>query len=173
MCARALCSIRDDGFLPIQILNGSQQTVILHKGTKIASFYPIQNVCVVEDKTSVNTATESLNVVDFSDADMGGSELTESQRGELMSLLQKYKSLFPKSNDGSLGRTSIVKHGIITEGPPIRQKYRRLPFATKNVVNEEVQKMLNAGIIRHTVPLRGKFTHARTSHECVCPYTRD
>ena len=85
LCARALCNIRDDGFLPIQILNGSQQTVILHKGTKIASFYPIQNVCVVEDKTSVNTATESLNVVDFSDVDMGGSELTESQRGELMS----------------------------------------------------------------------------------------
>ena len=41
-----------------------------------------------------------------------------------------------------LGRTS---HNIITSGPPICQKFRRIPEA---IVTQEVDKMLEGGIIR-------------------------
>ena len=67
-----------------------------------------------------------------------------------MALLNKYKSLFQIGNNQPIGRTSVVKHDILTEGPPIRQKYRRLPVATKSVVNEEVKKMLQSGVIRRS-----------------------
>ena len=55
MCARAVCSIDDDGFLPVQILNGSQQTVTLYKGTRVATLLPLHSVYVVEDIYAVPT----------------------------------------------------------------------------------------------------------------------
>ena len=49
-----------------------------------------------------------------------------------------------------LGCTSVVKHEVKTTGSPIRQPLRRLPVALKDTVKEEVTKMLNQGVIRHS-----------------------
>ena len=64
-----------------------------------------------------------------------------------MKLLMEFSDLFA-SEDAPLGRTSLVKHSIETEGPPIRQPRRRLPVALKDTVNGEVQKMLEQEVIR-------------------------
>jgi hypothetical protein len=118
MCARAVCSIDDDGFLPVQILNESQQTVTLYKGTRVAILLPLHSVYVVEDIHAIPTTGLPNTEVSEEDVDIEG-ELFKTQKGELMALLKKYKSLFQIGNNQPIGCTSVVKHNILTEGPPI------------------------------------------------------
>ena len=42
----------------------------------------------------------------------------------------------------------MVKHAIQTDGPPVKQQLRRMPEALKAAVKEEVQKMLDRGVVR-------------------------
>ena len=48
VCARALCKADDQGVLPLQIFNGSQKSITLHQGTKLANFYPCSDIYVVD-----------------------------------------------------------------------------------------------------------------------------
>ena len=46
------------------------------------------------------------------------------------------------------GRTQLVKHKINTGNqPPIKQRPRRLPMAKREVERQEVEKMLESGVI--------------------------
>ena len=47
-----------------------------------------------------------------------------------------------------MGRTQIVKHSITTEGLPVRQPVRRVPQALKEVIDTEVSKMLEQGVVK-------------------------
>ena len=81
--------------------------------------------------------------------DLNSSDLAEVEKQELRNLLKSFGSLFV-SEDGSLGRTSAVKHGISTSGNPIRQPIRRQAESLKSAVNTEVEKMLSKGVIRQS-----------------------
>lgn len=65
----------------------------------------------------------------------------------MRNLLDRCGDLFVSEN-GELGRTSVVKHNISTSGRPIRQPIHRQPERLKRNVNEEVEKMLSKGVIR-------------------------
>ena len=52
------------------------------------------------------------------------------------------------SRGGPVGQTTVVKHAILTEGPPIRQQMRRVPETLKSVVDSEVTKMLEQGVAK-------------------------
>ena len=47
-----------------------------------------------------------------------------------------------------MGRTQSVKHSISTTGPPVRQPIRRIPQALKEMVDTEMTKMLEQGIVK-------------------------
>ena len=64
-------------------------------------------------------------------------------------MLKQYADLFATEDD-PLGRTSVVRHTIHTEGPPIRQPVRRQPIALQSTINSEVQKMFQQGVIQHS-----------------------
>ena len=49
---------------------------------------------------------------------------------------------------GPLGRTSVVRHAIYTEGPPIRQPMHHQPVALRSAIDSEVQTMLQQGVIQ-------------------------
>ena len=50
--------------------------------------------------------------------------------------------------DGKLGRTKLVKHIIDTgDAIPIKQSYRRLAQKQQEIADEEIDKMLDQGII--------------------------
>ena len=50
--------------------------------------------------------------------------LDESQKQALNKLLREYKNVFSKEDD-PISSTSLVKHEIYTEGPPVRLPFRR------------------------------------------------
>eukprot|EP00731_Ephydatia_muelleri_P033914 Em0041g27a len=90
-------------------------------------------------------ASEKFRKGSWLKVDLQGSELTTKEMKELRGLLEEYSELF---SDGELGRTSKVKHGISTFGPPIRQPIRRQPVALRKTVQEEIHKMLKNKVIR-------------------------
>ena len=62
-------------------------------------------------------------------------------------LLLKHKDVFAKDKT-DLGRTTVVKHTINTgDAAPVKQNLRQLPLSKREVVKDEVSKMLQQGII--------------------------
>lgn len=73
--------------------------------------------------------------------------LSREQKFQLASLLREYKDVFV-GPDGKLGRTTIIKHTINTgNSPPIKLAPRRLPLSKLDIMETELDKMLQAGVI--------------------------
>ena len=74
-------------------------------------------------------------------------KLSVSQRSQLRQLLKQYEDIF-MCPGGTLGRTSLVRHSINTgDTPPIKQPLRRAPFKQQELIEAEVDKMLEAGVV--------------------------
>jgi hypothetical protein len=75
------------------------------------------------------------------------NDLSEEQRHSVLLLLMTYKDIFAEP-EGSLGRTGLVQHTIdVGNARPFRQPPRRTPMAQRPVVEEELEKMLERGVI--------------------------
>jgi hypothetical protein len=74
--------------------------------------------------------------------------LTEEQKSKLFELLVCYKDICV-GPDEKFGRTKLVKHSIDTgDSKPIKIPPRRLPYAQREMVEREIQKMLDDDIIK-------------------------
>ena len=71
-------------------------------------------------------------------------EVTSGQQNHLQKRLQGFANLFDQNQ---LGRTSVAKHSIRTQGPPIKEPMRRLPVYCKKVVQQELNEMPDNGVI--------------------------
>ena len=76
------------------------------------------------------------------------SALTEEEdKEQAQTLLSRYADVFAMPGE-PLGRTDHVRHGIDTaDHPPIRQPYRRIPLAKKDMAEKEIKTMLDQGIV--------------------------
>ena len=71
-------------------------------------------------------------------------------RSEVRSLIEKNADLFMGPNN-PLGRTQLVQHEIHTgDTSPIRQPLRRMSPAHREIVDQEVDRMLREGIIEES-----------------------
>lgn len=71
------------------------------------------------------------------------SDLTLNQQARLDSVVSSY---FDKIGD-RLGCTSVVKHKILVSSDPIKQRYYPVSPFKQKLIDEEVDKMLAAGVI--------------------------
>ena len=75
------------------------------------------------------------------------AELDENDKDQFKKLLVKYRSQFMQPGY-QLGKTSLVQHQIHTgDHAPIKQRPRREPLGMQGVVKQELDKMLEKGII--------------------------
>ena len=126
-------------------MNVSPTPLTIHQGTKLGEYTPPAELMLINSTTSTHLPLpieSTLCVVDLSQCN-----LSPAQKQKLLDLLHDYGDLFA-IDGGPLGRTSLVKHAIHTEGPPIRQPNRQQPVALKNTIDSEVQKMLQQGVIK-------------------------
>ena len=146
--ARSLGKVSSNVLVLIQVMNVSPTAVTVYKGTTctLAEFVPQRNIALVNDSVSLSVNSNS-NVLE---PNVNSSDITEGIKQELRSLLKSLGNIF-LSEDGSLGRTSVVKHGINTTENPIRQPIRRQAESLKFAVNTEVEKMLSKGVIRQSI----------------------
>ena len=74
--------------------------------------------------------------------------LTPAELATLKNLLKEFADIFMEPG-GKLGRTNIVQHTIDTgDSKPIKQPLRRAPFKQQEIIEQEVEKMLEAGVVQ-------------------------
>ena len=142
--ARMFSSVNSDSHAIIQVMNTNPTPVTIYQGTTLGEFTPLSELLLVE---SHPPASPVANSPTLSDIDLSESALSPEQQQELLALLCDYSDLFA-TNNGALGRTSVVKHTIHTEGHPIRQPVRHQPRALQDVIDTEVEQMLQKGFIQ-------------------------
>jgi hypothetical protein len=75
------------------------------------------------------------------------SELSEQQRKQATDLVRSYEDVFSQG-EYDIGRTHLVEHGIDTgDHRPIRQPLRRHPISHLEIIDQQVEEMLQSGII--------------------------
>ena len=144
--ARSLGHVSSDGSIMVQVMNVSPCAVKVYRGVQLGVFVPQNDLLLLENSNMaalVSGDSKSAGVK----LNLDCSEVSEKEKQKLRNLLDKFGDLFVSEN-GELGRTSVVKHSISTSGRPIRQPIRRQPESLKRNVNEEVEKMLSKGVIR-------------------------
>ena len=111
--------------------------ITIYKGMKLGEATPRHIVMLVDDNRNdvVAIQTDRSQALDFS---FDRSDLTFSEETQLLNLLTQFADLFAPA----------VKHSIPTEGPPVWQPLRRIPEALKDVVDVEVTRMLDQGVVR-------------------------
>ena len=73
--------------------------------------------------------------------------LTQANRNQLAEFLHQNADAFARSSD-DLGHVTTVKHRIHTgDAAPIKQAPRRIPLHKKQIVQEEIEKMLQRRVI--------------------------
>ncbi|GFX31796.1 transposon Tf2-6 polyprotein [Trichonephila clavipes] len=79
---------------------------------------------------------------------MMSPELSDEQRNKLSKLLRKFSGLFTKTDKSTAAKTN-VKHRIFTgDHAPINQRVYRVSPTERRIIHEEVQKMLDEGIVQ-------------------------
>ena len=79
------------------------------------------------------------------------TELTPDERYRLKQLLIEFQGIFAKDKS-DMGKCNLVKHKINTGTTlPIKLPPRRLPIGKRQIEREEVQSMLNQGVIQPSV----------------------
>ena len=142
--ARSLNTVNPRNEVSMQVINTGHETMTLYSGTKLASFSSSMEIMSVSDSehTPDNVQGDAMP-----DVDLARTDLSTPQRHDLNRLIWEFRDLFV-SEGGCTGRTSVIKHTICTEGSPIRQPLRTIPFVLQDTVKAEIKKMLQQGVIR-------------------------
>lgn len=133
-------------FVPLRILNVSGKKQVLYANTHIATCHPISDLKEIsreQPSEGNDTLPEYLKPAWENAQD----SLTSEQAAKVKALLLKHQEVFAKSKT-DLGRTDVVRHKINTgAAASVKQNPRRLPLSKRELVRDEVSKMLEQGII--------------------------
>ena len=115
LLARSLVIPSQSNKVTLQLTNVGPQPINLLKGSTLGTFIPRNQVMVVADSKAPSSTTEPENFlppqININD------KLTLGQQNRLRRVLEGFADLFDQNR---LGRTSVAKHTIRTQGPPIR-----------------------------------------------------
>lgn len=126
------------------VVNISNRPVRIKKHTAVAS---VHEVDILKSKSDSDIVSLELPQHLKSLFERSSVNLSETEKSQLLELLVEYQSIFV-GPDGKFGRTNLVKHSIDTGGSkPIKIPPRRLPFAQREIVENEISKMLENDVI--------------------------
>ena len=129
---RGRAAIYEGNELRIRIENTGEEDRLIDSGWEIGT---VEEVQLEED----DTPEERRPTIP--------QDLTRKQKLELERLIEKYKDVFSKKN-GKIGKSSLIQHEIHTRGAPIRQPYRRQNPYVRQMEQEQVEEMLEQGVVR-------------------------
>jgi hypothetical protein len=132
----------------IRLLNATADDVIVKAGLQVAEAHDVEVIeGTVVNPDDSGEAEIPAHLQELYDQTVNSHDMPNEAKPGLKSLLCKHATLFAR-HKMDLGHTTIVQHDIDTgDALPIRQPPRRPPMTQQPVIEEEVQKMLEAGII--------------------------
>ena len=148
------------GDLPMVVINTSCEDVTLKQGSIVGNVQPVVKISapnkqyyqICSAKADMSDGIESETVNNLPEhlqdlVDRASGEMSSSEYQILTNLISSYSDIFASPN-GELGRTDRIKHTIDTgDARPIRQAPRRLSPCRRELVEQEIDKMLAQGII--------------------------
>ena len=77
--------------------------------------------------------------------------LTQDARQHIEPVLLKYAHVFHDEDSNDFKGTNVVEHQIlVSDAAPIRRPPYRTPYALRQKMQNQVQKMLDRGVIRES-----------------------
>ncbi len=157
--ASALVTVSASGLVPFRVINPNSKPVKIFRFTNLGRFLRseenIVNILSLADESyndsmpqefsQCHEVTETATDYDIS------HDLTPEQVHQLEHLLIQNTDIFSQGPH-DLGRTSIVRHEITTNGsPPIRQRPYRTAPPQRELITQHITSMLEADIIEPSV----------------------
>jgi hypothetical protein len=155
--SKAMVTVRD-GHVPMCVLNALNHEVHLPKYITLGHFtaltdQELNSVTLVSDPNELvgdeddlpETPEPTPRAVDG--VDLSECNVTEDQRKSLKELLNRHASLFVSAVE-DLGTCNVAELDIDVQGhPPIRQRPYRVAPHQRQVIKEEIDKMLDKKIV--------------------------
>lgn len=149
--------------IPVRVANVTNLPQRIYKRTVTAECMMVRSCHVKDDaqSQSIGMNQESLRQMDEAHTvpddsvpeylqvtvETSSQHLDNDKVKQLKELLNVNKHVFAKDKD-DLGKTNLVYHKIDTgNAKPVKQAPRRLPLTRKEVAEQEVKRMLKAGVI--------------------------
>lgn len=123
----------------------------MYKNTVVATCEPVESVDIkcLKDESEMTNVHEMRELPEYMDSTVQKCcvHLNEYQVNEVKALLYEYLDIFSKGpND--IGCTDLATHEINTgAATPVKQHPRRLPFAKREIADNEIKKMIDQNII--------------------------
>ncbi|GFU41585.1 hypothetical protein TNCV_2792951 [Trichonephila clavipes] len=106
------------------------------------------HLCVISDTSGCLDDQQETSESQMNCSLKMSPELSDEQRNKLSELLRKFSGLFTKTDKSTAAKTN-VKHRIFTgDHAPINQRAYRVSPTERRIIHEEVQKMLDEGIVQ-------------------------
>ena len=140
LCIARLAVKVKDNEVPLRVSNVTSEDIKVYKGTHIA------NVQIVgDDAVKRVDCPEHSDLKDFHrDLERVTKHLTKQDKQDFEQILNDYKKVFT-----GIGRTTIAEHRIPTgDNRPIFQNYRPVPGHLKGKVAEQLNRLVDSGVIR-------------------------
>jgi len=96
-------------------------------------------------KPIISSISEDVEPVEKVNLDR--SNMTEAQIEKLKKLINEYSHIFSKCSE-DIGESELTHRIELTSQEPVKKKAYRIPYAQQKIVEDEVDKMLKANIIR-------------------------
>lgn len=132
--------------VPIRLINASFSEVTIKRNEKIG----MASQCIeeTEKRTGIISKFDTSNNK-WMEEGFEMAHIPEDTRKELTKVIRKYHHIF-KDDDEILTSTTQVKHSIIVEpeAQPVCKAPYRIPYQQREVLKEEIDRLLEAKVIR-------------------------
>ncbi|XP_076862436.1 uncharacterized protein LOC143514750 [Brachyhypopomus gauderio] len=160
MVARVVTPLWGDRWVPLKIMNISDEAVQLRRNAKLADIYPCMaledfestsclqrthsRISPVDPETRDSSAREKIASVGLDDLDLSLCDVSEKCRNEMADLVLRYEDTFSRHHL-DCGKAEGFVHRIhLTDQRPFRLPFRRVPPSQyqklRQVLNEMEQK---------------------------------
>ncbi|GFT99791.1 retrovirus-related Pol polyprotein from transposon 17.6 [Trichonephila clavipes] len=146
----SMVSTYRNGKSDVWVTNLQFRNQIIPRGMCIGQAEPLNegHLCVISDTSGCLDDQQETSESQMNCSLMMLPELSDEQRNKLSELLRKFSGLFMKT-DKSTAAKKNVKHRIFTgDHAPINQRAYRVSPTERRITHEEVQKMLDEGIVQ-------------------------
>ena len=145
LVARSL--INNEGESKISVLNLTDKPIKLKTGDILGNACPVTENCheneTIRDNSEIRQLPEHLQPL----VDELSPELSSEEKQQFTDLISEYQDIF-MGPDKKLGQTDLAYHKIeVGNAKPIKIPPRKCPLAQREIINEELDKMLAQKIV--------------------------
>ncbi|GFX07415.1 hypothetical protein TNCV_5091301 [Trichonephila clavipes] len=146
----SMVSTYRNGKNDVWVTNLQFRNQIIPRGMCIGQAEPLNegHLCVISDTSGCLDDQQETSESQMNCSLMMSPELSDEQRNKLSELLWKFSGLFTKTDKSTAAKTNVKPRIFTGDHAPINQRAYRVSPTERRIIHEEVQKMLDEGIVQ-------------------------